>query len=84
MVIKEVVREKGFTLQAVAEQLCITKGAISQMVNGSPNVKTLRRIAEIIGCQVGDFFRDEMTVTEPDQPSIKCPHCGHELTIRIE
>lgn len=83
MVIKEVIKEKGFTLQAVAEQMGITRGAISQMVNGSPTVKTLRTIAGIVGCQVGDFFRDEVSATEPDLPSIKCPYCGHELTICI-
>ena len=75
------IKEHGFTLVQVAEKMGISKGGISQIVNGSPTVKTLRTIAEIVGCKVGDFFRDEMSETEP---SFKSPYCGHELHIEIK
>ena len=75
------IKENGFTLVQVAEKMGISKGGISQIVNGSPTVKTLRTIADIVGCKVGDFFRDEMSETEP---SFKCPYCGHELHIEIK
>lgn len=81
MDIKGVIKERGFTLVQVAEKMEITKGGLSQIVNGSPTVKTLRTIADIVGCKVGDFFRDEMTEAEP---KFKCPHCGKELKIIIE
>ncbi len=82
MDIKGVIKAHGFTLVEVADKMGITKGGMSQIVNGSPNVKTLRTIAEIIGCKVGDFFADEMTEAE-SAPIIRCPHCGKELTITI-
>ena len=81
MDIKGVIKEHGFTLVDVANQMNITKGGISQIVNGSPTVKTLRTIANIIGCNVWDFFKDEMKETEP---SFKCPYCGHDLKIEIK
>jgi len=81
MEIKGVIKEHGFTLVQVAEKMGITKGGISQIVNGSPTVKTLRTIADIIGCNVWDFFKDEMQETPS---SFKCPHCGHELHIEIK
>lgn len=81
MDIKGVIKEHGFTLVQVAQKMEISKGGISQIVNGSPTVKTLRTIADIVGCKVGDFFRDEMSETEP---SFKCPYCGHELHIEIK
>lgn len=81
MDIKGVIKEHGFTLVQVAEKMGISKGGISQIVNGSPTVKTLRTIADIVGCKVGDFFRDEMSEIEP---SFKCPYCGHELHIEIK
>ena len=84
MDIKGVIKAHGYTLIDVANKMEITKGGISQIVNGSPNVKTLRAIAEIIGCKVGDFFTDEMTETESSSPVIKCPHCGKELRIMVE
>ena len=83
MDIKGVIKAHGFTLIEVADKMGITKGGISQIVNGSPNVKTLRTIAEIVGCKVGDFFVDEMTEEKDTKPFIKCPHCGKELTITI-
>ena len=84
MDIKGVIKEHGFTLVQVAEKMGITKGGISQIVNGSPTIKTLRTIADIIGCQVGDFFRDEMSEVENTTPILKCPHCGKEFKIKIE
>ena len=81
MDIKGVIKENGFTLVQVAEKMGISKGGISQIVNGSPTVKTLRTIADILGCRVGDFFRDEMSESEP---SFKCPYCGNDLKIEIK
>ena len=85
MDIKGVVKAHGFTLVEVADKMGITKGGISQIVNGSPNVKTLRTIAEIVGCKVGDFFADE--VSEPSESSasvLRCPHCGAEIHVTLE
>ena len=84
MDIKGVIKAHGYTLIDVADKMGITKGGISQIVNGSPNVKTLRTIADIIGCKVGDFFTDEMTEEKVSSPVIKCPHCGKELKVTIE
>ena len=84
MDIKGVIKAHGYTLIDVADKMGITKGGISQIVNGCPNVKTLRTIADIIGCKVGDFFKDEMTEEIESSPVIKCPHCGKELHIIIE
>lgn len=83
MDIKGVIKAHGYTLIDVADEMGITKGGISQIVNGTPNVKTLRTIANIIGCKVGDFFTDEMTEIE-SAPIMRCPHCGKELKIILE
>lgn len=83
MDIKGVIKAHGFTLIEVADKMGITKGGISQIVNGSPNVKTLRTIAEIVGCKIGDFFADEMSEKKPTEPTFKCPYCGEELKITI-
>ena len=78
------VKAHGFTLIEVADKMGITKGGISQIVNGSPNVKTLRTIAEIVGCKVGDFFADEMSESfEASAPVMRCPHCGKEIHVTL-
>ena len=83
MDIKGVIKAHGYTLIDVADKMGITKGGISQIVNGTPNVKTLRTIADIIGCNIWDFFKDEMTEIE-SAPIMRCPHCGKELKIILE
>ena len=83
MDIKGVIKAHGYTLIDVADKMGITKGGISQIVNGSPNVKTLRTIADIVGCKIGDFFTDEMTEVE-SASVMRCPHCGKELKINLE
>ena len=82
MDIKGVIKAHGFTLVDVAREMNITKGGISQIVNGTPQIGTLRTIARIIGCNITDFFADE--VSEPSSPVVKCPHCGKELKVKIE
>ncbi len=77
MDIKKVIKERGYTLVQVATEMGITKSAISQIVNGNPNITTLRKIADIIGCQLTDFFDDET------EPRITCPHCGKDFHIRV-
>lgn len=83
MDIKSVIKTHDYTLLEVANKMGITKGAISQIVNGSPNVKTLRTIADIIGCKVGDFFADEMSVTEQTECIVKCPHCNEMIHLKV-
>lgn len=39
----------------------INRVTLSQKLSGNPTIKTLHSIAENIGCEVGDFFTDEMT-----------------------
>lgn len=66
MDIKGIIKEKGFTLDKVAAILKernlmpkASKSSLSQSINGNPNLSTLQSIAEVIGCKVTDFFKDE-------------------------
>jgi transcriptional regulator with XRE-family HTH domain len=79
MDVKKVIKEKGWTIEKVAAEMKNrdgTKGVSSitlhQNLSRNPTVLTLQRIASVIGCSVGDFFRDEL----PNSNTIICPHCG--------
>ena len=43
-------------------------------------VNTLKDIADIIGCEVGDFFRDE----GDGSATVVCPHCGKPVTVELK
>ena len=70
MNIKKVLSDKDVSYQKLADIInskrptgsrMATTASISQMVNGEPSVKSMREIADAIGCKVGDFFTDEVT-----------------------
>ena len=77
MRIREVIKEKGMTTQEVADQMQISLSALNQSISGNPSIKVLRRIAEVVGCQLGEFFSDEME----DTNTIRCPKCGARFVL---
>lgn len=79
MDIKKVIKSKGLTVKEVAARMGIAKENLSVHINGNPSVQVLERIADAVGCEVGDFFEkssNEMTGI--------CPHCGKEIKIKVE
>ena len=49
---------------------------MSQSINNNPTIDTLQKIANVIGCKVGDFFADEL------DNAIRCPNCGAKLELK--
>ncbi len=86
MDIKSIIKGHGYTLERVAKEWKakdgkpITKGALSKSINNNPTISTLQGIADVIGCKVGDFFRDEIE-TAPTNVSLVCPKCGAKLKL---
>lgn len=72
MDVKSIIKKKGYTLDWVAQELGITRVTLSQNLSRNPTVNTLQKIADVIGCKVGDFFEDE----KEDVNTITCPKCG--------
>lgn len=76
--IKEVIKEHGLTVEAVARRLGVLPSALSQSINGNPTAEKLEKIASAIGCSPADLF-----VSSPCS-LFHCPHCGKEIKIKIE
>lgn len=76
MDVKKIIKERGFTIEQVANTMGITRVTLSQTLSRNPTVDTLQRIANVIGCKVGDFFADELGNT------ITCPNCGCKLELK--
>ncbi len=81
MDVKTIIKEKGWTIERVAAEMGITRVTLSQNLSRNPTVNTLQRIADVIGCKVGDFFRDEIEVASSNN---YCPHCGRPIIIKTE
>lgn len=54
---KEVIKEKGMTIDEVARKMGITKGSLSAALSGNPTVSYLTRVANAIDCDIKDFFK---------------------------
>lgn len=66
MNIKAKIKERGFTLERVASLMTppVTKGTLSQIVNGNPTLNKLREIASIIGISVSELIADETDTSD--------------------
>jgi transcriptional regulator with XRE-family HTH domain len=85
MDVKGVIKEKGWTIEKVAAEMKNRDGTrgvspvtLHQNLSRNPTINTLQKIAYVIGCNVGEFFKDELE--QPNDPNtITCPHCGKKI-----
>lgn len=78
--IKEICKESGTTLNALADKVGISQPSISLIVNGKqrPSFDTLEKIAGALGVGMADLFAPS------DGAKIICPHCGNLIKIKAE
>lgn len=79
--IKRIQKEKGISNVELAKRLDISAIGIGKIINGSPTVKSLIKIAEVLECDLSDFFTD--THHEHNTESLFCPKCGAKLNISL-
>lgn len=76
--IKEVIKEKGYTMKEFAEVLGIKRESLFSIIK-NPSSPTLEKLSIALGVPVWQFF------ASPDEVRIvRCPHCGKEITIKVE
>ena len=81
MDVKNVIKQRGYTIEQVAEKMGVTRVTLTQNLSRNPTINTLQRIANAIGCKVGDFFFDEMD--NQNKNTIPCPYCGKPIDISL-
>jgi transcriptional regulator with XRE-family HTH domain len=78
MDIKSIIKQKGITMEEVAERMGVSRVTLSQTLSGNPTMSTLQRIADALGCKVGEFFLDELE----EKNFIVCPKCGARFELK--
>lgn len=80
--IKELCREKGMTISAIAEQIGTTQTSLSRALgdNGNPTLETLDKIANALNVHITELFEQ----AQSNEAGITCPHCGKSITIKVE
>jgi len=57
--IKEVIKEKGLTVQSLAERMGINRVGLSNHINGNPSVAVLEKIADALGVSIQELFEKD-------------------------
>lgn len=85
MRIKEVLKEKGISVQELADMLGISRQALSRQIAGKCLVETLEKIATAINVPVWQLFvsADEAAAHKPAD-GFTCPECGCSLHIEVK
>lgn len=76
--IKEVIKEKGYTITSLADKLGIARESLSRMIV-SPSYPTLEKIAGALDVPMWQLFASKEEVK-----GYVCPHCGLPLKLKIE
>lgn len=64
--IKEIIKEKGLTIQLLAGKMDITRVGLSQHINGNPSVEVLERIADALNVEIWELFKHESKQADKD------------------
>ena len=75
--IKELCKEKGITLNQLAEKIGISQPSISGIATGKqkPAFDTLEKMADALEVTPAELFAPQPTNT------INCPHCGKLIKV---
>ena len=76
--IKEILKEKGLTVNQLADMLEISRQALSKQIQGKMLVETAQRIAEALDVPMWQLFASSQEVQETKN-TITCPHCGKPI-----
>ncbi len=85
MRIKELLKEKHYTQQELADKMNVSLSAVRQMVAAeSLTTATLEKIATALNVPMWQLFASPEEVQLPSNAhSIKCPHCGNEFSVSV-
>ncbi len=76
--IKDLLKQKNMTAKELSAKLNISEGALSKSLSGNPTLSRLQEIANALNVPVSELF------DTPKQGVITCPHCGKDITIKVE
>ena len=54
--IKQVIKEKGYSVTSLAKKIGMTQVSLSRIINGNPTVETLEKIANALDVDIKDLF----------------------------
>ena len=82
MRIKEILKEKGMTLQELADKMDVSRQALSRQVGGKLLVEKAEEIACMLDVPVWQLFVSPEEV-QKENSAILCTHCVNPIKVTI-
>lgn len=87
--IKSILKQKGMTQKDLAERLEMSLQQLNNTISGrnTASMAVYQRIADALGVDFWMLFAPDDVVggiARSEVPIVRCPHCGHEITIKVE
>lgn len=83
--IKEVLKEQGITINELADKMGISRVTLSTQINGTANIVSYEKIATALNVPMWQLFvSPEEVQPKTDSLTLSCPHCGKNISIKVE
>ncbi len=84
--IKDILKAQGIAQKQLAERLGMSVQQLNNTVSGrnTASIAAFERIAEALGVEFWQLFAPKAQYESSSAQKLKCPHCGHELTVNLE
>ena len=83
--IKDLLKEKGVTINELADKMGISRVTLSTQINGTANIASYEKIATALNVPMWQLFASSEEVhPKSDSLSLTCPHCGNDISIKVE
>ena len=80
--IKDILKEKGMSVNELADILGISRQALSKQIQGKMLVETAQKIAAALGVPIWQLFVSPSEITGNGK-IIRCPKCQHEFEVEL-
>ena len=83
--IKDLLKEKGASVNELGERLGISRVTLSTQINGTANIVSYEKIATALDVPMWQLFASADEVQEKKEgTAITCPHCGKSIKLKVD
>lgn len=79
--IKDILKEKGVTINELAEKMGLNRVTLSTQINGTANIASYEKIATALDVPMWQLFASPAEVAKETKGET-CPYCGQPIAIK--
>lgn len=79
--IKDILKEKGVTINELAEKMGINRVTLSTQINGTANIASYEKIATALDVPMWQLFASPEEIAKETKGET-CPYCGQPISIK--